>query len=49
VPDDGRQLLYPRLDPADAGWAGTAVTLPTEWLPPPGVINSLLLMRPALT
>lgn len=41
VPDDGRQLLYPRIDPAVAA---TAVTVLGEWVPPPGVINSLLLL-----
>jgi hypothetical protein len=41
VPDDGRQLLYPRIDPATAG---ATVTVLGEWSPPPGVINSLLLI-----
>jgi hypothetical protein len=41
VPDDGRQLLYPRIDPAVAA---TTVTVLGEWVPPPGVINSLLLL-----
>ena len=41
VPDDGRQLLYTRLDPKDlADIHGP----PQEWLPPRGVINSLIIM-----
>jgi hypothetical protein len=42
VPDDGRQLLYPRIDPTTTG---STVTVLGEWTPPPGVINSLLLLR----
>jgi nicotianamine synthase len=42
VPDDGRQLLYPRIDPTIAA---TTVTVISEWDPPPGVINSLLLLK----
>lgn len=42
VPADGRRLLYPRIEPAVVP-AGLAVL--GEWAPPPGVINSLLLMR----
>jgi hypothetical protein len=41
VPDDGRQLLYPRIDPTIAA---TTICVLDEWSPPPGVINSLLLL-----
>ncbi len=44
VPADGRQLLYARLEPA--GLAVSELEVIGEWLPPAGVINSLLLLRP---
>lgn len=45
VPADGRRLLYPRIDPASV--PGT-VEVVAERHPPPGVINSLVLLRPAV-
>jgi hypothetical protein len=41
APDDGRQLLYPRIDPATTG---STVTVLGERTPQPGVINLLLLL-----
>lgn len=49
VPPDGRQWLYPRVNTADPP-EGTRLI--SEWMPPPGVINSLLLLcrdRPVVT
>lgn len=42
VPSDGRQWLYLRIEPADVP---DRLTLIGEWEPPPGVLNSLLLLR----
>jgi nicotianamine synthase len=44
VPADGRRLLYPRID--EACMPGTVAVL-DEHHPPPGVINSLVLLRPS--
>jgi hypothetical protein len=44
VPSDGRQLLYRRIDPGDVP---RSLSVLGEHHPPPGVVNSLLVMSPA--
>ena len=43
VPADGRRLLYPRIDPA---CVPATVDVLAEHHPPPGVVNSLVVLRP---